>query len=183
MASILGLSSNPEHYVLLSRCKQVHIFPRTTNFIKTTNEGYWLEELFARDGPDRTFYLWLEKSQICVSTDPFQGVLDISCHSRYTWEVYLQVFGSDTQIILLSADHCTLFLSSSLFPREATSWYLRPVVLISTTAIFQWAALGKIHSTLEEERRLKLCCSSILFTFQNLAKTEGRNAVMSRCIW
>lgn len=41
---------------------------------------------------------------------------------------------------------------------------------------------GKIHGTLEEKRGLKLCCSSILFTFQNLAKKEGKNAVISKHI-
>lgn len=57
------------------------------------------------------------KNPKSVFADPFQVVLDIFYHSRYTWEVYLQVSRSDTQIILLSGDHCTLFLSSSLFPR------------------------------------------------------------------
>ena len=116
MSSVLGLSSNSAYCILLSRCEQIQLFPHTISFIKTMSEGYWWEKFFARDSPDCTLYLWLEKSQICVTTDPFQVVLDVFYHSRYTWEVLFasfQVWHTDNSSVWRSL-HTSW--SSSLFP-------------------------------------------------------------------
>lgn len=88
----------------------------------------------------------------------------------------MQSFESDTQIILLSADSFTLFLSSILFscrPLDISNL----LFFICTVAVFQWATLR--NSTLEEKRTLKWCCLNI-FIFQNLVKKEGRNAIVLR---